>query len=192
MTLPRSFRTPAAFRSWLEKHHARVSELMLRCYKIHAAQRGITYRQGLDEALCFGWIDGVRRRLDEDSFTVRFTPRKPRSTWSNVNVARVRVLIAEGRMAGPGLAAFEAREERLTGIYSFERASATLTAAHARTFRANRAAWTYFTAQAPWYQRTCIFWVMSAKREATRAKRLDLLMARSADGARIPPLDRGP
>jgi uncharacterized protein YdeI (YjbR/CyaY-like superfamily) len=167
---PRGFRTAPAFRAWLTKHHGAVEELVVRCQKRHAADRGVTYARALDEALCFGWIDGVRRRVDADTFSVRFTPRKPRSIWSRVNVAHVKRLIREGRMAQPGLAAFAARDERRTGVYSFERRSVKLSPAYAKALRANLAAWTYFRRQPPWYRRTSTYWVMSAKREGIPAR----------------------
>src|SRR5260370_1060901 len=125
-----AFRTPAAFRAWLKAHHKAATELVVRLDKTHAADPGLTYAQALDEALCFGWIDGVRRRVDADSFSVRFAPRRPRSIWSLVNIAHVRRLIKAGRMTKPGLAAFEARDERRTGIYSFERRAARFTPAY--------------------------------------------------------------
>lgn len=187
---PTTFRTAAAFRAWLAKRGARESALVVRFLKAHVPHRGLTYAQALDEALCFGWIDGVRRRFDADSYTIRFTPRKPRSTWSRVNVAHVGRLIREGRMARPGLAAYAAREEERTGIYSFERRAATFAPAHARAFRARPRAWAFFAAQAPWYRRTCSFWVMSGKKEETRERRLAQLIACSARGAWIPQLAR--
>ena len=189
---PTRFRSPAAFRAWLAKHHHRRAELIVRCYKVHAREKGITYRQALDEALCFGWIDGVRRSLDDESFSVRFTPRKPRSIWSRVNVARARALEAEGRMTAPGLSAFKARDEARSGVYSFESGPVPLGPPYERRLRANRAAWQYFQKQAPWYRRTCAFWVMSAKREETRTRRLETLIAFSARGAPIPALARTP
>ena len=118
-----SFRTPAALRAWFRKHHGTATELLLRCFRTDAADRGVTYTQALDEALCFGWIDGVRRRVDADSFCQRFTPRRPRSTWSRVNMRRVERLIEAGRMTEAGLAAFHARGDERTGVYSFEQRS---------------------------------------------------------------------
>jgi uncharacterized protein YdeI (YjbR/CyaY-like superfamily) len=162
----------------------------VRLFKVHTAHRGLTYAQALDEALCFGWIDGVRRGCDEDTFAIRFTPRKPRSTWSRVNVAHVERLVAAGRMAKPGRTAYAAREAERTGLYSFERRAMTLAPAYARAFRAHAAAWTFFQAQAPWYRRTCTYWVMSAKKEETRGKRLAQLVACSARRTRIPQLAR--
>ncbi|HMK38147.1 MAG TPA: YdeI/OmpD-associated family protein [Bacteroidota bacterium] len=188
---PGSFASPAAFRAWLKKNHAGTDELIVRLYRVHAADRGITYRQALDEALCFGWIDGVRRSLDTDSFTIRFSPRKPRSIWSLINVAHVKRLIASGRMTRPGLLAFRARDSKRTGVYSFEQRPSKLSPAHVRKFRRNRKAWDFFQDQAPWYRRTSSFWVMNAKREETREKRLDLLIACSARGKPIPALAWG-
>jgi uncharacterized protein YdeI (YjbR/CyaY-like superfamily) len=164
--------------------------LVVRCYKVRAGDRGMTHPQAVDEALCFGWIDGIRRSLDGVSFTVRFTPRKPRSIWSRVNLARVKALAAEGRMAPSGRAAFEARDPRRTGIYSFERAALKLTPAFARRLRADAAAWAFFQSQPPWYRRVSTFWVMSAVKEATRLRRLATLIAYSAGGRSIRPLDR--
>lgn len=179
-----------SFRAWLRAHHASEASLVLRIARKHAAATGITYAEALDEALCYGWIDGIRRRLDADSFSIRFSPRKPRSIWSRVNVAHVERLIAAKRMKPAGLAAYRARTPDRTGIYSFERAATELPQAFARTFRKHRAAWTYFQATAPYYRRTATYWVVSAKQEATRLRRLGALIACSADGVRIPQLRR--
>ena len=178
------------FRSWLRKHHRTETALVLRIAKKHAAATGITYAEALDEALCFGWIDGVRRRLDADSFSIRFTPRKPRSIWSLVNVAHAKRLIASKRMTGAGLAAFEARQADRTGIYSFEQAEMELSAAYRKRFESRKVAWRHFQQEAPWYRRTSTHWVMRGKREATRLRRLETLIACSAEGVRIPPLRR--
>lgn len=190
MSAPRAFRRPALFRAWLSRNHSKATELAVRCFKAGASEQGMTYRQALDEALCYGWIDGVRHRIDDVSFRVRFTPRKPKSIWSQVNLARVEELIAEGRMAAPGLAAFRSRDQARTGLYSFERETMTLAPAFAREFREHKKAWSYFQTQPPWYRRTSVFWVMSAKREETRARRLRSLIACSAEGKRIGPLAR--
>jgi len=187
---PAEFRSPGAFRSWLKKNHSGSSELIVRLYRVHAADKGLTYRQALDEALCFGWIDGVRRSLDGDSFTTRFSPRRPRSTWSNINVRHVQRLINEGRMERPGLAAFNAREKKRTGIYSFEQPPSKLPPAMGNRFRAQKKAWAHFQSRAPWYKRVSIFWVMSAKREETRETRLAVLIACSGRGEPIPVLAR--
>ena len=185
---PRSFSSARAFRQWLERNHTTRTELLIRLFKVHASDNGMGYSEALDEALCFGWIDGVRRSVDDVSFSVRFSPRKPRSIWSRVNIKRVEVLIAAERMQRPGLAAYGAREESRTGIYSFERGAATLAPSFAKSLRANKAAHAWFETQAPYYRRTCIHWVMSAKREETRERRLATLIACSAKGTKIPPL----
>lgn len=188
--IPTHFETPQAFRAWLRKHHRTAAALVLRISKRHAAASGVTYSQALDEALCYGWIDGVRRSLDADSFSVRFSPRKPRSVWSLVNVRHAERLIRSKRMTKAGLAAFEARQEGRTGIYSFERRPTALTPPLRRQFQQDKAAWAWFQQQAPWYRRTSSFWVMSARREATRVRRLETLIACSARGTRIGPLSR--
>ena len=188
----RAFRTPAGFRAWLARHHADTAELMVRCYKAGAAARGMTYPQALDEALCFGWIDGVRQSVDEISFSTRFTPRRPNSIWSRVNLKRAEALRDAGRMTPPGLAALEARDESRTGVYSFERDAVELAPAYRKRFRAEKAAWTYFEGEAPWYRRLTAFFVMSAKREETRLRRLELLIACSRQGRRIPAAARDP
>lgn len=187
---PVHFKTPAAFRAWLRQHHTSATELVLRLAKVHASAGGITYAQALDEALCFGWIDGVRRRLDADGFSIRFTPRKPRSIWSRVNVDHAERLIREKRMTKAGMAAFEARQEDRTGVYAFEQRSPGLSAGYRQQFAKRRAAWKYFEGEAPWYRRTASHWVMSAKREATRRKRLETLISCSAEMQRIPQLRR--
>ena len=188
---PTAFRTPQAFRAWLERHHADVDELLVRCYKSHAASRGLTYSQALDEALCFGWIDGVRRSVDEDTFSVRFSPRREKSKWSAVNVARARALEAGGRMRPPGLRAFRKRAEggSKTG-YSYESRPQELAPAYVRKLRARPRALAFYEAQPPWYRRVSAFWVMSAKREETRARRLEQLIACSEQGRTIGPLTR--
>lgn len=184
------FRTAAAFRAWLERHHATASELVVRIFKVHAASRGMTYAQALDEALCFGWVDGVRHGLDSESFTVRFAPRKPRSLWSRVNAMHVERLIRAGRMTRSGLAAYAKREAERTGVYSYERGAAELAPAELKLFRASRRAWSFFGAQAPWYRRASTHWVASAKRTETRKRRLATLIACSARREPVPSLDR--
>jgi uncharacterized protein YdeI (YjbR/CyaY-like superfamily) len=185
MTRPVVFRSPAGFRSWLRSNHANASELVVSIRKAGVAAPGITYAEALDEALCYGWIDGVRRRIDDESFSIRFSPRKPKSIWSRINVAHMKRLIAAGRMQQAGMAAWEAREEKRTGVYAFEQESPELPAMYARQFRANPEAWQWFRSQAPWYQRLCAHRVISAKKEETRQRRLADLIARSARGERI-------
>ena len=179
------FATAGKFRAWLRAHHARETALLVCIRKAGSSRTGITYAEALDEALCYGWIDGVRRRIDDESFSIRFSPRKPKSIWSRINVAHVKRLIAEGRMQKAGLAAWEAREEKRTGVYSFEQDSHEMPAAYLRFFRANAKAWKWFQAQAPWYRRTLTYWVTSAKKEETRKRRLDELIAKSAAGERM-------
>jgi uncharacterized protein YdeI (YjbR/CyaY-like superfamily) len=189
MSEPRAFKKSGDFRAWLKKNHARETELLVLLYKVHAAERGMTYKPALDEALCFGWIDGVRRGLDEDSFTIRFTPRKLRSIWSAVNIKRVEELEAAGLMEEPGRAAFRAREESRSRVYSFEnKEKAKLSPEFEKKLKANKAAYKFFSGQAPWYQRTSSYWVMSAKREETREKRLETLIDCCARETGIPTL----
>lgn len=186
-TGPRRFASVAAFRTWLERHHADTAELVLCCYKVHAAHRGLTYREALDEALCFGWIDGVRRSLDADSFSVRFSPRRARSVWSAVNIRRATELEAEGRMRAAGLSAFRARGSA-PAPYSFESKPLALSPAFNRRLKANREAWAFFQAQPPWYRRTSSFWVMSARRPETRERRFGVLLDHCSRSRAIPPL----
>jgi uncharacterized protein YdeI (YjbR/CyaY-like superfamily) len=181
---PRFFGSQAAFRRWLEKNHATSTELWVGMHKVSSGKGGLTYLEALEEALCFGWIDGVRRRFDEHSFAQRFTPRRPRSYWSAVNTRRAEALKAAGRMHPSGAAAFD-RRDKGSARYSFERRAAAFDSAADKRFRANRAAWQFFSSQAPWYQRVAIHWVTSARREETRARRLESLIRDSAAGRRI-------
>ena len=183
---PRFFRSAAEFRAWLSANHAKASELMVGFYKVASGKGGITYKEAVDEALCFGWIDGVRRGIDDDRYANRFTPRKPKSYWSEVNTKRAKELIADGRMTPAGLAAFERRDASETRKYSFERDTADLDAAQRREFRADKKAWTFFSAQPPGYRKVAIWWVVSAKREDTRARRLATLIEHSRNGERLP------
>jgi uncharacterized protein YdeI (YjbR/CyaY-like superfamily) len=176
------------FRAWLRTHHQTANELLVRCYKVAAKDKGLTYQQALDEALCFGWIDGVRRGVDHESFSTRFTPRKPKSYWSAVNIRRAKQLEAEGRMQKAGREAFAACEAQNSRRYSFESRPRKLPPGYQKQLKANQRAWRFFRAQAPWYQRTSIFWVMEGKREETRLRRLDDLIDRSARGEAIKPL----
>jgi uncharacterized protein YdeI (YjbR/CyaY-like superfamily) len=188
---PLFFPTPAAFRAWLQAHHQTKTELTVGFYKRGSGRPSITWPQSVDEALCFGWIDGVRRRLSDDAYTIRFTPRRPSSIWSSNNVARVGELTRQRRMRAAGLRAFAARTAAKTGVYSFERShAATLTPPQEKRLRANRKAAAFFDAQPPWYRRTAVHWVISAKREETRARRLSQLIADSATGRTIAPLTR--
>jgi uncharacterized protein YdeI (YjbR/CyaY-like superfamily) len=190
MPTPTFFSTPRDFRRWLERNHAKVAELWVGFHKKGTGRPSVTWPEAVDEALCFGWIDGVRYRIDEISYRIRFTPRTPKSTWSNVNVKRVAALKKLGRMAPAGLAAFAKADPKKSGIYAYERRNATLGAAHEKSFKANKAAWAFFKAQAPSYQRTVTHWVVSAKQEETRQRRLARLIADSEAGRRIGLLER--
>ena len=181
---PKFFTSAEKFRQWLEKNHDRANELLLGFHKKDSGKKSITYPEALDEALCFGWIDGVRKRLDETSYTIRFTPRKPRSIWSNVNVRHVERLQKEGRMAEPGLKAYALRDPKRTGIYAFENRPKEFSPEFEKKFRANKRAWEFFQNEPPSIRKTCVFWVMSAKKEETQLRRLDQLIARSAQGIR--------
>jgi uncharacterized protein YdeI (YjbR/CyaY-like superfamily) len=164
---------------------------VVRCHKVHAKQKGLTYAQAVDEALCFGWIDGVRRSVDAESFSVRFSPRKPKSIWSAVNIRKASKLEAAGRMRPAGRAAFAAREARSSKRYSYESKAGALDPALQRELKRDRGAWEFFQSEAPWYRRTSIFWVMEAKREETRARRFGTLLKCSGKRERIPLLRRG-
>ena len=189
MVKPTYFATPAAFRAWLETNHATRTELIVGFYKKGSGKPSITWPESVDEALCFGWIDGIRRTVDDERYTIRFTPRKARSTWSAVNIKRVAELTTLGRMQPAGLQAFERREATRSQIYAYEqRADAMLDGDADRAFRANARAWAFFQAQPPSYRRTAIYWVMTAKKEETRVRRLTTLIADSARGNRIAPL----
>jgi uncharacterized protein YdeI (YjbR/CyaY-like superfamily) len=183
---PMFFRTAAEFRRWLEQNHAAASELWVGYYKKDSGKGGMVYKEAVDEALCFGWIDGLTRRIDEDAYMQRFTPRKRGSNWSNINVGHVKRLTAAGKMHASGLAAFAGRTAAKTGIYSFERKQpAQLPAAFEKKFRAHKKAWAFFTAQAPSYQRIAVHRVISPKQDATRERWLKRLIEESSAGRRL-------
>ena len=189
---PRFFRSADELRAWLEKNHDRTPELWIGFFNQRSGQTGISYKEALDEALCFGWIDGVRKSVDEGRYMQRFTPRQARSIWSLVNIKRVGELKANGRMCAPGLAAFARRDEKRSGAYSFERANVRLTGALERQFRTNAPAWAFFQSQPPGYRRIATWFVMSAKKDETRLKRLATLIGLSQKGRRLPMLERAP
>jgi uncharacterized protein YdeI (YjbR/CyaY-like superfamily) len=187
------FATPDDFRTWLEQHHAIEKELLVGFYKRDSGKPSVTWPESVDCALSYGWIDGVRNSIDGISYQIRFTPRKPTSTWSAVNVKRVAELTKIGLMRPAGLKAFEARKGDKTGIYAYEqRKNAKLTPAYEKQFRANKRAWEFFHSQPPWYQRTASYRVISAKQEETRQKRLNQLIKDSAAGRPIKELARTP
>jgi uncharacterized protein YdeI (YjbR/CyaY-like superfamily) len=190
---PTFFAAPADFRAWLERHHDSVSELLVGFHKKGSGRPSITWPEAVDQALCFGWIDGVRRRIDDASYSIRFTPRSPRSTWSAVNVERMKELVDQGLVAPAGLDAFERRADDRTAIYSYEqRSNARLEPDQERRLHADERAHAFFEAQPPSYRRAAIHWVTSAKKAQTRERRLAQLIECSAAGRAIPPLTRRP
>ena len=181
----RFFATPLQLHNWLARNHASEKEILVGFHKKTSGKQSITYSEALDEALCFGWIDGVRKSLDDDSYTIRFTPRRAKSIWSLVNVRHIERLQKEGRMQPSGVAAFDARDPKRTGIYAFENRPRELSPEFQKMLRANNKAWQFFDAQPPFYKRTIAFWVMSAKKEETQRRRLDRLIDASARGQRV-------
>jgi uncharacterized protein YdeI (YjbR/CyaY-like superfamily) len=183
------FSAPAEFRAWLEKHHGKASEVRVGYYKKATGKPTLTWSEAVDEALCFGWIDGKLQRIDEERHRQRFTPRRPTSNWSAINIAKVAELRAQGRLTPAGEAAFAARREDRSAVYSYERRhEAAFDAEQEATFRASETAWEWFEAQSPSYRTMATFWVVSAKRPETRAKRLAALIECSAERRRIPAL----
>ena len=182
---PKYFVDPRSFRAWIKKNHTAEKELLVGFHRIGTGIKSITYPEALDEALCFGWIDGVRKSAGPGAYTIRFTPRKAKSNWSIVNIRRVKELIRLKRMTAAGLHAFEARDERRAERYSYEQKTSKLSRKQERLFRANTTAWEYFQSQAPWYRRVTTWWVISAVKEETRERRFEQLIADSAAGRRI-------
>lgn len=186
---PLFFPTLSVWRAWLERHHADTAELWVGFYKRDSGKPSITWPESVDGALCFGWIDGIRKSIDATSYKIRFTPRKPRSTWSAINIGRVKALSRMGMMHATGVAAFQNRQGKRSEIYSYEQQQrAKLPTAFERTFRKNTVAWKFFSAQPPGYRRVCSWWVISAKREETRTSRLARLIDCSERGQRLPAL----
>jgi uncharacterized protein YdeI (YjbR/CyaY-like superfamily) len=185
---PTFFRTAAEFREWLMKHHATRNELLVGYYKKQSGRPSITWPESVDQALCFGWIDGVRKTIDEVSYTIRFTPRRPRSIWSSVNINRVTALIEQGQMQPAGLKAFEARRENRSGIYSYEQRTVELSEPYNRLLNKNKEAWSFFQAQPPSYRKAISWWINSAKREETRTKRFEKFFGYAVQGQRLPEL----
>lgn len=186
MPAPKFFPTPKSFRTWLQAHAATEKELLVGFHKVDSGRPSMTWSESVDEALCFGWIDGVRRRIDDHAYSIRFTPRRPTSIWSNINIAKFRQLEAEGRMTTAGAEAFAHRKEAKSGIYAFEKdGTAELSATELRAFKRNKAAWTFFEATPPGYKKVILHWVTTAKRDETRASRLAKLIDASAAGERL-------
>ena len=183
---PTFFETADQFRDWLKKNHLSATELVVGFRKVGTGQPSINWPDSVDEALCFGWIDGVRRRIDEDSYQIRFTPRKPGSIWSHVNVAKVHVLLAAGRMCPVGIRAFDARTDVKTGVYAFERQTpAELGEVELKFFKKQKVAWSYFEQCPPGYRKVMLHWVTGAKQIATRERRLTQLIDACAEQRRI-------
>jgi uncharacterized protein YdeI (YjbR/CyaY-like superfamily) len=170
------FPTENEFRKWLEKNHDKETKLYVGFYKVNSGKPSMTWSQSVDQALCFGWIDGVRKSIDNDSYCIRFTPRKPTSNWSAVNIKKVEALTKQGLMHPNGLASFKNRKEEKSKIYSYENKPEKLSDDLEKIFRSNKKAWSYFKMQAPSYQKTAFFFVMSAKQETTRVNRLNKLI----------------
>jgi uncharacterized protein YdeI (YjbR/CyaY-like superfamily) len=182
------FESQAGFREWLERNHATEDALLIGFHKKASGRGGLTYREALDEALCFGWIDGVRTSLGPDAYSQRFTPRRKRSIWSNVNVKRFGELQSEGRAAPAGRAAFDSRTADRTGIYSAEQREIELEPGHLARLQADEAAWAYWRSAPPSYRKPATWWVISAKKPETRERRFVQLLNCSAKGERVPPL----
>ncbi|MVM31647.1 bacteriocin-protection protein [Spirosoma sp. HMF4905] len=182
---PTFFPTPADFRTWLAANHDKETELLVGFYKVGSGRPSMTWSQSVDEALCFGWIDGVRKSIDGDSYCIRFTPRKPKSIWSAVNIAKIEELTTQGQMHPAGVAAFAKREENKSKIYAYEQKDVSLSDEFETLFKANENAWIFFQKQAPWYKKQMINWVMSAKQLATQVSRLDKLIRESTEGRKL-------
>ena len=184
------FKTPSDFRRWLQTYHVKSDGLWVGFHKKATGKSSITWPESVDEALCFGWIDGLRKSVDASRYRIRFTPRRPGSIWSAVNIRRAKALISEGRMAPAGLAAFKRRNEERSVRYSYERDGAELGEEYEKMLRSNERAWQFFQGQPPGYRKTSAWWVISAKKEETRLRRLQTLIDCSAAGRLVPPLTR--
>ena len=182
---PKFFRTPADFRTWLEKNHATVTGLWVGFYTKGSGKPSITWPESVDQALCFGWIDGIRKRVDEISYQIRFTPRRRGSIWSAINIKRAKELVRQKQMRPRGLKAFAARIENKSGIYSYEQRSTELSEPYAKLLKMNKAASNFFEREAPSYRKMICWWIISAKREETRRDRLAKLISESAKGKRL-------
>ena len=179
------FRTPAALRAWFRANHVKAEEIWIGFHKRDSGTPSITWPESVDEALCVGWIDGIRKRIDDERYTIRFTPRRKRSIWSAVNIARVKVLTAEKRVRPAGATAFAARLENRSGIYAYEQRRDRLEEPYAGLLKKNKAAWTFFEAQPPSYRKVVGWWIVSAKKEETRLQRLQKLTEACAGGKRL-------
>ena len=181
-TIPTFFAKQADFRKWLQKNHKKETELLVGFYKVDSGKPSMTWSQSVDEALCFGWIDGVRKSIDKDSYQIRFTQRKPTSIWSANNIRKIESLTKQKLMQPAGLASFEKRVESKSKMYSYEKEEEELTPNFKKQFKANKKAWDYFQSLAPSYRKVSTHWVMSAKQGPTQIKRLNQLISDSAAG----------
>jgi len=188
MPEPIFFTSPKEFRKWLEKNHTSEKEVFIGFYKRHTSKPSLTWPESVDQALCFGWIDGIRRSLGDASYMIRFTPRKPGSNWSAINIKKVEELTKLGLMKPAGLAAFAFREEKRSRIYSYEEKADALRPEFEKKLKANKKAWAFFQAQAPWYRKVASAWIMRAIREETKLKRLGDLITDSEAGRKVKPL----
>jgi uncharacterized protein YdeI (YjbR/CyaY-like superfamily) len=170
---PTFFPTPAKFREWLKKNHKKEKQLLVGFYKVDSGKPSMTWSESVDQALCFGWIDGIRRSIDDKSYSIRFTPRKPTSIWSAINIKKVEELTKAGLMTPEGEKAFRHRKESRSKVYSHEKEAVDLAPQYEKQFRKNKTAWKFFKEQAPSYKKVMIHWIMNAKQEATRQSRLE-------------------
>ncbi|MBL7913035.1 MAG: YdeI/OmpD-associated family protein [Bacteroidia bacterium] len=182
---PTFFPKPSDFRKWLNKNHKKEKELLVGFYKVSSGKPSISWPQSVDEALCFGWIDGVRRSINEESYCIRFTPRKPKSIWSAINVKKIEELTKKGLMKPEGVAAFKLLAENKSKIYSHENKTKKLSPTYEKKFKTNKKAWEFFTTQAPSYQKVMIHWIMTAKQEKTQLSRLEKTISESAKQKRV-------
>ncbi len=182
---PKFFPTQNDFRRWLEEYHDKETELIVGFYKVSTGKPSMTWSESVDQALCFGWIDGVRRSIDAERYSIRFTPRKARSVWSAVNIKKIQALTAKGLMKPAGISAFEKRDEKRSKIYAYENEQKQFSDEFEKRFKANEKAWNFFEKQANWYKKQMVSWVMTAKQEVTREKRLEKLISESENGRRV-------
>jgi uncharacterized protein YdeI (YjbR/CyaY-like superfamily) len=188
---PTFFATQADFRNWLSENHDRVTELLVGYYKVGSGKPSMTWSESVDQAICYGWIDGVRQSIDKESYFIRFTPRKPQSIWSAINLKKVGILSAKGLIRPPGLAVFNLRKESRSNIYSYEKEEVPLSSEYSKIFKSHKNAWSFFQSLPQSYQKTAIHWVMSAKQELTGEKRLNELIRDSEAGQKIKRLNYG-
>lgn len=186
---PTFFSDQLKFREWLKKHHTDKTELLVGFYKVTSGKKSMTWPQSVDEALCYGWIDGIRKSIDEESYTIRFTPRRPTSIWSTVNIKKMKELSEKGLMQTAGLEAFKHRKENKSAIYSYENKAMLLDKAFEKQFKANKKAWDFFQSKAPSYKKVVINWLMNAKQESTKLKRLEKAISASEAGNKLKQFD---